>query len=481
MANATQLNIALALICFAARAAGSSSPAAFDPQPWLDDLEEARVAFSTRYAGLEWEVFERDHDISATFATARERITHAHSNSDAMNAFGRLANSFGEKHVRIRWPSASPAGSEEVAKGFSCQALGYTPDMQAKALVALLPGFEPLNPPTDNVFPTGILQREGKRIGVIKIPLFMARGSPSLCEAAVDELHLDRTKTCDKACDEKIAMRADSLMTVQLEAAIKAVHQAGASALIVDVAGNGGGSEWGGAASRMMTPIRLEAIRNYFIKGTLWTRHWSALERDLQEAKREAHGEDRKLLAHFIQLVDERKREAQEACDGAPLWVGRHPSCAWLGDAFFTTGLLPSADPERLRAKPWASLVFNPMQYPYHEGVWRGPLVVVVDGGTGSAAENFAAELQDNHAAVIIGSPTVGAGCGHTDELAPIQLSHSGATLELPDCVRIRRNGQNLSFGVQPDILVGLRTDDPPRRQASLLNQKLEQALHAPL
>jgi C-terminal processing protease CtpA/Prc len=39
------------------------------------------------------------------------------------------------------------------------------------------------------------------------------------------------------------------------------------------------------------------------------------------------------------------------------------------------------------------------MQFPYEAGVWRGPLVVLIDGGTGSAAEEFAAALQDNHAA----------------------------------------------------------------------------------
>jgi C-terminal processing protease CtpA/Prc len=111
--------------------------------------------------------------------------------------------------------------------------------------------------------------------------------------------------------------------------------------------------------------------------------------------------------------------------------------------------------------------------------VWRGRLIVVVDGGSASAAENFAAELQDNHAAVIVGAPTMGAGCGHTDEHAPITLTHTGATLELPDCVRIRSNGLNLSFGVQPDVLVGLRTSDPPKRRAALLDQKLDQALDA--
>ncbi len=471
------INVLLALACSTVGAASSSYPAAFDPQPRLDDLQEARSAFSTKYAGLEWEVFGRDHDIAASFATARDRILRAHDEWDARVAFGRLMDSFGDRHVQISWPGASPIGSDTPAKGFSCETLGYTTSMQAKPLVALLPGFKPLDLPAVNVFPAGVLVRNERTIGVIKIPLFMARGFPVLCESAIKSLHLDRTKDCDHTCNEKLAVRADGLMTVQLQAVIKAVEQAGATTLIVDVAGNGGGSAWAGAASRMLTSIRLKAMHNYFMKEPLWARHWTVLEGELQDAERKAHGEDKGLLGHFVQAVEERHREALRPCDASPLWERKHPACVFLGDAFFTTGLLSSADPEALRAKPWASLVFNPMQYPYHEGIWRGPLVVVVDGGTGSAAEGFAAELQDNHAAVIIGAPTAGAGCGHTDERAPTQLTHTGGILDLPDCVRIRLNGLNLSFGVQPDILVGLRGNDPAERQALLLDQKLDQAL----
>ena len=94
-------------------------------------------------------------------------------------------------------------------------------------------------------------------------------------------------------------------------------------------------------------------------------------------------------------------------------------------------------------------------------------------------AEQFAADLQDNHAALIIGSPTAGAGCGFTDGGSPTTLTHTGAILDLPDCVRIRPDGLNLSSGVQPDILVGLRGDDSPKRPAFLLNQKLDEALRA--
>lgn len=351
--------------------------------------------------------------------------------------------------------------------------------MQAEPLLAFLPDFTPIPLPPENVFPTGVVARGSRRVGIIKIPLFMALGFPGLCELALNDLHIDRTGKCDDDCRDRVWQRAENILTVQFEAAIEAVKAAGASVLVVDLAGNTGGSEWEGAASRMVTPIRLESLRNYFIKEPLWVRHFEQQKRDLESARRVASREDRKLLTRFIEQIGESEREAREPCDASALWKRKRPSCNRLGDAFFSTGLLSSADPVALRVKPWAPLVFSPLQYPYREGVWRGPLIVVVDGHSASASEHFAAELQDNHAAIIVGSPTYGAGCGSTDGGTPTQLSHSGGILEVSDCVRIRRNGQNLASGIQPDILVGLRENDAVKKRAFLLNEKLNLAIDA--
>lgn len=61
-----------------------------------------------------------------------------------------------------------------------------------------------------------------------------------------------------------------------------------------------------------------------------------------------------------------------------------------------------------------------------------------MDQNTWSAAEEFSAVLQDNRAAVIMGTRTGGAGCGHTNGGTPTTLTNSKAVLELPDCVRFR-------------------------------------------
>jgi carboxyl-terminal processing protease len=84
------------------------------------------------------------------------------------------------------------------------------------------------------------------------------------------------------------------------------------------------------------------------------------------------------------------------------------------------------------------------------------PLVVLVDGGTASAAEVVAAALQDRGRAVIIGSRTFGKGSVQE----PSQLS-DGSALELTVGRYYTPNGHSLDgVGITPDVQV--RADAPP-------------------
>ena len=85
--------------------------------------------------------------------------------------------------------------------------------------------------------------------------------------------------------------------------------------------------------------------------------------------------------------------------------------------------------------------------------------------------------LQDNRAAVILGAPTAGAGCGHTRGGLDTVLQHSGARLRLPDCARFRADGSNEVSGIDPDVLIGFRENDGPARRAKRLAVALPAAL----
>jgi C-terminal processing protease CtpA/Prc len=105
--------------------------------------------------------------------------------------------------------------------------------------------------------------------------------------------------------------------------------------------------------------------------------------------------------------------------------------------------------------------------------------MLVVDSRTASAAEEFAAIIQDNKAGVIVGAPTLGAGCGYTDGGVKAVLKNSGAIAWLPDCARFRADGSNEVRGVDPDVYTGFRSNEGSKRRAERLMKALPAAVKA--
>ena len=446
----------------------------FDPKPWLEDLDQARGAFATKYANLEWAVLEREIDLSALFADAKAQLRSASSDTDARAAFDRLARRVGDGHVLFRWtrdktPTTTPNAN--------CAELGYNTRIRGGPSAALMPGYLPLPLAPTTEFPAGTIQLTDHKVGVIKIGVFTPQGLPELCADALAALRLSPEMLCDKACSDRIDTVVSDRMTRDLEAQIRSINATGADVLLIDIANNGGGTQWAEAAARMVTAVRLKSAQIGFVRGPHWVKYFTDTEADLRAAAKGALGDDRKLLMALAAQAHTYGHEAETPCDSEPLWLGKIPPCNWLVHGFYSSGLIDSADPNAIRNKPWGTHVFAPIRYPYNEGVWRGPLIVLVNGGTGSAAEQFAAILQDNHAAVVMGAPTVGAGCGHTNGGTPTTLKNSGGVLEMPDCTRFRADGSNEVMGVQPDVLLGLRAQDGPRRQGLRISEKLPEAV----
>jgi len=95
------------------------------------------------------------------------------------------------------------------------------------------------------------------------------------------------------------------------------------------------------------------------------------------------------------------------------------------------------------------------------------PLVVLVDGGTASAAEIVAAALQDRGRAVLIGSRTFGKGSVQ----APSRLS-DGSALELTIGHYVTPSGRSLDgVGIEPDVAV------PAHAAAAVFQQRAIEVL----
>jgi hypothetical protein len=50
---------------------------------------------------------------------------------------------------------------------------------------------------------------------------------------------------------------------------------------------------------------------------------------------------------------------------------------------------------------------------------------------------------------------------GNINGALPIRLPHSGIDVKMSNCVRIRKDGRNEVFGVEPDVKIPWAGDDP--------------------
>ena len=357
-----------ALILMLCLQAANAQPA-FDAKPWQEDLEQAREAVATKYANLEWLVLEREINLESLFAEAKTSINSASDADDARAAFDRLARQFGDGHVRFKWPQGASTSGTPLA---NCQALGYELRMRGVPLATHVPGYTALSAGPESVFPTGAIQLSNRKVGVIKIGLFSPQAYPELCAAAIADLHIEPNAPCDDACSRRIDTWAVNRMSYDLANQLRAIKASGAEILLLDIANNGGGSDWAEAAARMVTSVGLRSERMGFVRGPHWVRDFSEMETDLRSAMKGATTSDRKELAKLADAVAARRREANTPCDSAPLWRGARPACSWLGEGFYSSGLLPSGDIQSIRNKAWPHFVFSPARYPVTEGVWTG-------------------------------------------------------------------------------------------------------------
>lgn len=439
--------------------AALSAPAAaarWDPAPWLDDLAQLRAAIDRDYPNRDWLTGEHEAPLDRWFARAADAVRAGGSDAYARAAFDRLVGRFDDGHVALHWPAAAAPGGAAPAPSARpdgiaafCAARGFDAGQVTPGTAAALPGYRPLD--GGGPFATGLVDAGGAAVGVVRIGLFAPHGYPALCAQAVAAARIAVTAPCDAACGDRLLTEAYRRMTRDLVAAVERLRAAGAAVLLIDLTRNGGGSEWAEAAARIVTPVRLTSARLMVLRGDARIGRWRTLAAALRRQARRAPAADRPAWRDFAD-------RAEAVANG--LRPCPADACPRLADAGFASGLLPVAPAVRLPAAPWVADLFAPAQYPYRAGAWTGPTIVLVDGETWSAAEQFAAVLRDNDAAVVMGGRTGGAGCGHLDGGQPVRLARSGATLDLPNCARFRRDGSNEVNGIVPDVPTAVRWDD---------------------
>ena len=448
-------------------AAATSSAQAFSRDRWIADFEQVKAALTAGYPNLEWAA-QRGMDLPAHERRARERLAAANDDASARVALERFIAGFGDGHLELSWPTASP-GAAASPPAPICTRLGFRSRADTSAIARGMPGYRELGA-GGGVVAAGHFESGKQKVGVLRIAEFSA--DTALCERAIHQLNIGNVPSCDEQCQRNVERRADQLLVEFIEAAIRELVNAKVDLVLVDVAGNSGGNDSAIAAARMLAVAPLSTPRMQLLRG-------EARATDLLEEAKELRAIDasaaaRKLLTPLIATLEKAAIEARQPCDLSPLWQGRPASCSNLLSApFFAAGLIDEELSDEFRGQPWAEQVSATSRYRFTRAIWTGPVVILVDGNSASSTELFTAMLKDGGRARVIGAPTAGAGCGWTLPRQPVDLRHSGGRLFMPDCARVRRDGTNELDGIQPDQLIGFRRYDSAVQRVNRLQAAL--------
>ncbi len=494
MKRSAYLPLTLVLLMLASRA-GSSAPSPSPPdsgiesnlawgeperQGWLRDFRQLIDEMSSHYANLEWAVKERRMDLARLRSETEARILSARNAEEERRVFRDFAAAFGDGHLRITWPEeskapAAPLPPDGGSDGESlCVRLGYSGRGRAGLDLSSLHGFQSVPDADQSGFPGGILRLAADNaVGVLRISLFSEKGFPDACAAALVELSMPAGESCDSDCEDQLERRTGDILLRRLEGRIGALRRAGATSLLVDITGNAGGSDWVDPVARSLSPVALQEPRMAFIRRPHWTRNLESSLADVESDLRAGRGPT-DVLQSAAKNLREAIASSKQTCDRSALWDGGAISCSLLSSGYrFAEGVMPHAAPGAFRGLKSRTTLFQATRYAYKERVNRMPLFVAVDRNSWSAAEYFAAVLHDNHAARMVGELTGGAGCGFTNGGIHTQLSHSGAAVTMPDCVRLRADGSNEVAGITPDVLVPWAPRDSPFQRAAKLARAL--------
>ncbi|MGH8319379.1 MAG: S41 family peptidase [Steroidobacteraceae bacterium] len=217
---------------------------------------------------------------------------------------------------------------------------------------------------------------------------------------------------CDDACQNTLQMHVASYLTAALGRRAKVLRRSGASSLLIDLTDNGGGTDWTYAAVREISPLPLRDPAYAFVRSPHWAH---ILQSDLTLVRDDLahHREPSELLEETRERLEHAIAESRVTCDRNSVWTQGSFHCSQLvRGLLYVSGILPYAKPDSYPDLASRTVLFKPLAFSYAESVNRLPLYVVVNSNTYSAAEYFAAVLQNNRAATILGEVTGGAGCG---------------------------------------------------------------------
>lgn len=448
---------------------------------WLADYQQLREHMNGVYANLEWIVEHRGLDLVELDQSTVQRI----QDGGGGGAIEDFVEAFDDPHFRIQKPPGwfrrligrfqSDSSHEEFqlpadsSPSSACDALGYSNrNMSFRLPFDSLSNYQRLE---SDLFPAATFEDDhGRRVAIIRIAHLGEDGYRSVAEEVWPRFAEKLKAPLDDSGRWDFQRAVGAELVRRFSDVLRQLQKSSPELLLVDLTGNGGGSELDGSLVRTLTDKPLRCGRDSFVRHPHWVEilDWYAERLEAQRATLEPDAWEHELLDRAEGRLRAARAEAQRPCDRSGLWRGEEPPCEQLVSSPLTScGLLEYVEPGGLgRLSPMG--LFSPALRPYEEGVWSGPLAVLVDEHTASAAEGFTSTLQENQVALVVGGTTVGAGCGYVAGGVPVTLEHSRWLVRMPDCVRYRADGANEIEGIEPDRLIWTTEDSKDKRLTAL-------------
>jgi hypothetical protein len=310
----------------------------------------------------------------------------------------------------------------------------------------------------DAEFPAVIMPlANGRKVAILRVANFGHEHFGPSCERAWAAYRANLPEPCTGDCVSRLeaaVMREAGERAAELA---RTLQQRGADAVVVDVTGNGGGSEMADAMARALTAKQLHLAESGFIRHPLHADNLREMRDAIASDTSRATAAQRTLIAAAVSRLDSLRAEAGRTCDRDVVWLGETPACSSVVVAPPLVSYLPPGTLDGLE-NGW--VIWPAAWHGGREGLYTGPLLILQDHLSASASEEFAARLRDNNAATIIGSRSYGAGCGYSDGGTSLKLRALGLLVRAPDCQRLRMDGTNETAGITPDVDAGWSAED---------------------
>lgn len=339
----------------------------------------------------------------------------------------------------------------------ACEFLGAS-TIRNHSFQFLLDGLPEFTKVAGYYLDAGVLTQGRSKIGVVRFASFNPMRYREACEAAWAEYQSTIPAICDEPCQNRFKYRVQAQHLLNdFQKLLERLNAEKVSTIAVDLTGNGGGSDFADAAARMLAkPIR-ECQQKRMVKHPQFRTSMTDMIENLKLGISTSDSRQvKQLLRKGLRVAKRYTKALDESCDLSGVWNGDTPGCEQMtNDRITSCGLLPYAKPGLLPPDlPGATAVFNSSRFEYRESVFKGKVLIIADRYTSSAAELFLALLKDGAGATVIGERSNATGCGYVGGGFPIKLDYAGLNVMVPNCARIRLNGENEVFGIEPDIAV---------------------------